>query len=228
MFINSYNIFPLGIDALTVDFGNEISEKLNQQVLSLADYLENHQFNGFCETVPAFSSLTIFFDPKTVRKEFSNFPTAFEVVKSFIETALKQLTTKNKKKSKVIEISVSFDDEFAPDLEFVGTAKNLTKSEVIEIFLARTYRVFMLGFLPGFAYMGEIDEQIVAPRKETPRTKVTKGSVGIAGRQTGIYPFDSPGGWQIIGKTNLELFTPHQKLPTLFKAGDLVKFIQAK
>jgi KipI family sensor histidine kinase inhibitor len=105
--------------------------------------------------------------------------------------------------------------------------KNLTASQVIEIFLAKTYRVYLLGFLPGFAYMGEVDERIAAPRKRSPRLKVPKGSVGIAGRQTGIYSLASPGGWQIIGKTNVELFTPERAAPTFLNAGDLVRFYQA-
>ena len=107
---------------------------------------------------------------------------------------------------------------------YISETKNLAKEKIIEIFTARTYRVFMLGFLPGFAYLGEVDERIAVPRKETPRLKVPQGSVGIAGNQTGIYPLESPGGWQIIGKTETKLFTPNEKKPTFFQCGDLVKF----
>ena len=124
----------------------------------------------------------------------------------------------------VIEIPFDYSDEFALDLDYISETKNLAKEKIIEIFTAQTYRVFMLGFLPGFAYMGEVDERIAVPRKATPRLKVPQGSVGIAGNQTGIYPLESPGGWQIIGKTETELFTPDEKNPTFLQAGDLVKF----
>jgi KipI family sensor histidine kinase inhibitor len=107
-------------------------------------------------------------------------------------------------------------------------SKNLTPDKVVEIFLSKTYRVFMLGFLPGFSYMGEVDERIVTPRRQTPRTKVPKGSVGIAGRQTGIYSLESPGGWQIIGRTIVELFTPEAETPTFLQAGDSVKFYETQ
>ena len=126
--------------------------------------------------------------------------------------------------SPVIEIPFDYSEEFALDLEYISETKNLAKRKIIEIFTSKIYRVFMLGFLPGFAYMGEVDERIAVPRKETPRLKVPKGSVGIAGNQTGIYPLESPGGWQIIGKTETELFTPDEKNPTFFQSGDLVKF----
>jgi inhibitor of KinA len=112
-------------------------------------------------------------------------------------------------------------------LDFVCAERNLTREKVVEIFLEKTYRVFMLGFLPGFSYMGEVDERIAAPRKSAPRLKVPRGSVGIAGRQTGVYPFESPGGWQIIGKTAIELFTPDAEIPTVLRAGDLVKFYRS-
>ncbi len=220
----SYKIFPLGIDALTIEFGCEISPALNDIVISLSKYFENNKFGGFIETVPAYSSMTIFFDVSKVRKTFPDFATAFAAVSYLAETAFFCVQGQMKTTARSIKIPVDFSDEFALDLEFVAMLNNLTKNEVIELFTATTYRVFMLGFLPGFAYMGEIDEFIAAPRKASPRLIVPKGSVGIAGRQTGIYPFDSPGGWQIIGKTDFELFTPKAKNPCALQAGDLVKF----
>ncbi len=222
------NIFPLGESALNVNFGNEISLELNNKVLKLADFIEKNQFSGFIEIVPAYSSLSVFYDVLKVRKEFPHFETAFEAIKSFIENALENLSNISENKSRLIEIPVGFSKEFALDLEFVAEINNLEKSEVVEIFTSRTYRVFLLGFLPGFAYMGELDERIVAPRKDSPRKKVPKGSVGIAGKQTGIYSLESPGGWQIIGKTDVELFTPKNEFPTFLQAGDLVKFYSVK
>lgn len=220
----SYKIFSLGDSALTIDFGNEISVELNDRVLRLAQIFDKHSFAGLIEIVPAYSSLTVFYDTFKVRRNSPEFLTAFAAVKSFVENALENSDTIQKVESRLVEIPVCFDREFAPDLDFIATENNLTKQRVIEIFLGETYRVFMLGFLPGFAYMGEVDRRIAAPRKLAPRLKVPTGSVGIAGTQTGIYSLTSPGGWQIIGRTDVELFTPNSKKLTLLQVGDSVKF----
>jgi inhibitor of KinA len=221
-------IFPLGDSALTIDFGNEISVRLNNCVLTLASFFTKNSFAGFEEIVPAYSSLTIFYDVFKVRTNFPEFATAFEAVRNFAEIALKDSDDLQSEERQPIKIPVCFDKEFALDLNFVAASNNLAPEKIVEIFLGKTYRVFMLGFLPGFAYMGEVDERIAAPRKTSPRTKVPKGSVGIAGRQTGIYSLESPGGWQIIGKTNVELFTPEAETPTFLQAGDSVKFYKSK
>jgi inhibitor of KinA len=217
-------IFPLGESALTIEFADEISPETNDKVISLANYFENNKFAGFVEIFPAYSSLTIFFDVSVVRKNFCQFQTAHEAVKNTAEIALSALKKSEKTVARFIEIPVNFDKEYALDLEFVAETNNLNIKEVVEIFTARTYRVYMLGFLPGFAYLGEVDSRIATPRKSSPRVNVPQGSVGIAGKQTGIYPIASPGGWQIIGKTDVELFTPESKMPTFLRAGDLVKF----
>lgn len=221
----SYKVFPLGDNALTVDFGNEISVKLNNRVLRLARFFDKNSFPGCIEIVPAYSSLTVFYDVFTVRKNFPEFLTAFAAVESFVKMALENSgKLRQKIESRLIEIPVCFDRDSALDLDFVAAESNLAKQEVIDIFLGTTYRVFMLGFLPGFAYLGEVDRRIAAPRKSSPRLKVPAGSVGIAGTQTGIYPFASPGGWQIIGRTNARLFTPDDAQPTFLQAGGQVKF----
>jgi inhibitor of KinA len=224
--VSFMKIFSLGENALTIDFGNEISLELNGKVLRLAAFLAQNNFAGFVETVPAYSSLTIFYDVFTIRKNFPAFQTAFEAIKAVVENALPNLNEIEFVEPRVVKIPVRFDAESALDLDSVATENNLTRNEVLEIFLSRTYRVFMLGFLPGFAYLGEVDERIATPRKLTPRLKVPRGSVGIAGRQTGVYPFESPGGWQIIGRTTQELFTPHAENPTFLQAGDLVEFYE--
>jgi inhibitor of KinA len=221
---NSCQIFPLGDNALTIEFGNEISLELNEKAVKLSQYFEENRFAGLIETVPAYCSISIFYDVFTVRKKFPEFPTAFEAVKNLAEKALQKLTRTENNAPRLIEIPVNFGDENALDLEFIASRNNLSEKEVVRIFTTKTYRVFMLGFLPAFAYMGEVDARIAAPRKQTPRLIVPQGSVGIAGKQTGIYPFDSPGGWQIIGRTNFELFTPDAEHPCALQAGDLVKF----
>ena len=224
--INPVKIFALGENALTIELGNEISEKLNRRVIKLSDYFEQNKFKGFVETVPAYSSLTIFYNVLTVRKSYPAFAAAFKAVKDLAEKALRNSEEISDTEPRLIEIPVCFDTEFALDLEFVAESNHLKKQEVIEIFTAKIYRVYILGFLPGFAYMGKVDGRIAAPRKQSPRLKVPKGSVGIAGKQTGVYSLESPGGWQIIGKTETEFFTPEAKSPTFLQVGDLVKFYE--
>lgn len=222
-------IFPLGENALTIEFANEISEALNDRVLALFRYFRRNPFPGFIESVPAYSSLTIFFDIVRVREHFNGFSSAFEAVQNLAREALDLvLGGPIETGHDLIEIPVFFDDEFASDLPFVAEFSGLARDEVIEIFTSGIYRVYMLGFLPGFAYMGAVDERIAVPRKQTPRLKVARGSVGIAGRQTGIYPFESPGGWQIVGRTRMELFTPDDDTPCFLEPGDHVKFYQVE
>lgn len=221
-------IFPLGENALTVEFGGEISEELNRLTLNLAEYLTEHSFPGFIETVPAYASTTIFYDTIAVRQAFPEFHTAFDLVKTIVEAALPIIEGNIQNEGRIIEIPMNFDPEFALDLPEIAKISRLTAEEVIDVFLSRVYRVYMLGFLPGFAYMGTVDDRIAVPRKETPRMMVPKGSVGIAGRQTGIYPLESPGGWQIIGKTDIELFAPNDEMPCLLAPGDSVKFVTVR
>lgn len=220
----SYKIFPLCENAATIDFGNEISIELNERVIQLAGYIEKNDFAGFVEIVPAYSSLTVFYDLIEVRSNYDKFPDAYSVIADFIENALANIGGVEKVEPRLIKIPVDYGKEFALDLEFVARNANLSAAEVVKIHAAETYRVFMIGFLPAFAYLGEVDERIAAPRRNTPRTKIEKGSVGIAGKQTGVYPLESPGGWQIIGRTRLEMFQPESENFSLLKTGDAVRF----
>ncbi len=224
MTIPPFTVRQLGIDAIVVDFGNVISRELNDIVVAAGLRIESDPFTGFLEVVPAYSSLTVFFDPLTVRQKFPD-RVSGRAVADIVTVIIRGLPEiKAARSLQTFEIPVDFSAEAAPDLEFVAQNAGLSVSETVSLFTARTYRVFMLGFLPGFAYMGEIDERLAAPRRSTPRTKIEKGSVGIAGRQTGIYPLESPGGWQIIGRTDIELFTPDAAQPTLLSPGDEVRF----
>lgn len=218
-------IFPLGENALTIGFGNTMSIESNNRALRIASHFEQNTFDGFIEAVPAYASTTIFYDPVVVRRNCPDFSTAFDAVSHLVKIAASDPAAISDPSGRLFEVLVSFDKRSALDLEFVAENAGLSPDELIETFTSRIYRVYMLGFLPGFAYMGEVDERIAVPRKETPRLKVPKGSVGIAGRQTGIYPFESPGGWQIIGRTDLEMFTPDSESPCLFKPGDTVRFV---
>lgn len=201
----SYSFFPLGDSAITLDFGNNIDESINRQVIALFNHLKNNPVAGMTEAVPAYSSLTIYYDVVAARKK-SKEQTAYDWMKQSLENLIKQNIEPGNFISEFVRIPVCYEKEFAPDLETIATVKKLTVDEIIRLHTTKKYRVFMLGFLPGFAYMGEVDEAIAMPRLAQPRQKVAAGSVGIAGKQTGIYPLDSPGGWQIIGRTPLKLF----------------------
>lgn len=217
--------FSLGLNALTVEFGSQLDTNLNRRAEKLSAYLEENSFDGFIESVPAYASVSVFYDFYKVRKNYCKFANAFDAVKNFVENAIHNLDETAENESRLIEIPVSFDEKDALDLEFVAESNNLTIDEFIQIFTAQNYRVFMLGFLPGFAYLGEVNERISTPRKHSPRLKVPKGSVGIAGTQTGIYPLESPGGWQIIGRTNRQMFDINN-LTNLLQVGDTVKFYE--
>lgn len=221
---SQYSILPLGAGGLTVDFGTVISTDVNDRVLALDAAIAASPFPGFTECVPAYTSLTVFFSITDVRAAFPESETAFDAAASIVAGHLADLRSQDVRETRLIEVPVDFDASVAPDFDLVASNAGVGRDELIDIFTAREYRVYMLGFLPGFAYMGDVDERIAAPRRTTPRTKVPRGSVGIAGRQTGIYPLESPGGWQIIGRTDLVLFSAHASEPCLFSAGDRVRF----
>ncbi len=216
---NSCKIWPISESALIVSFEQTISETVHDQVLSLQKAILDDPFPGFTECVPAYASLTVFYD--------------FFELKKKVKSVLPYLTAVLKEKSdeladhwvsnenRLIEIPVKYDGE---DLEYVAESNGLSVKEVIKIHASGSYRVYMLGFLPGFAYLGGMDPRIATPRRINPRLAVDAGSVGIAGPQTGIYPMKSPGGWQIIGKTEVPLFDPENKTPVLLRVGDIIKF----
>ena len=209
-------IFPLGDSAATIEFGNDISLDLNAQAVEIARNLNETPFAGLLEAVPAYASVTVFYDNRAT----------FDSVKRILESRSRTIVTDGRDKTDLVEIPMTISFESSPDIQRIAADAELTEVDVVEIFLSTTYRVYMLGFLPGFAYMGEVNDRIAAPRLETPRTKVPKGSIGIAGKQTGIYPLESPGGWNIIGRTDLRMFDPTSPDPCLLKPGDEVRFVR--
>lgn len=218
----NYNIFPLSDSAITIDFGNVIDEKTNDIIMQLYQYCTKNAFLGMKEAMPAYASLTIFYDVFSVRKNYISFKSAYAFVEDFLIKSYENIGEGKSFEKQTIEIPVIYDGE---DLSYVADYHQISTKKVIELHTVPTYRVYMMGFLPGFAYMGGLDAQIATPRRATPRTKVPAGSVGIAGNQTGIYPSESPGGWQLIGRTELQLYMPNATEITLLKAGDLVKFV---
>ena len=219
---NQYKIFPLSDSAITIDFGNVIDENINDIVMQLYQNCTKNAFVGMKEAMPAYASLTIFYDVFSVRRNYTSYKSAFAFVEDFLIKSYSNIVKKENFEKRIVEIPVVYDGE---DLSYVADYHQISEAQVIELHSSPIYRVYMMGFLPGFAYMGGLDALIATPRKSTPRTKVHAGSVGIAGNQTGIYPSESPGGWQLIGRTELQLYTPNVAEITLLKAGDLVKFI---
>jgi inhibitor of KinA len=205
-FLSPYRIFPLGDSAITLDFGNVIDEKINEQVIAIFYWLQQDPLPGMMDVVPAYSSLTIYYDVFQLKKWIPAKGTTGEWMTGQIEKKLQSFVPGDNLPSRSIKIPVCYEQEFALDIGDIAAIKNISIEQLVEIHTSVLYKVYMLGFLPGFAYMGEIDKQIEMTRRIEPRQRVEAGSVGIAGRQTGIYPLASPGGWQIIGRTPVKLF----------------------
>lgn len=216
-------IFPLGDSALSIDWGNRIDERTNRQVLALWECVRRASLPGVRNVIPAYSSLTLIFDADEV---WFNAPAAtpYDTICRQVERLLAGLPETDETPGRQIQIPVCYDLALAPDLPALAARRGLPPDKLIELHAAPEYRVFMLGFLPGFPYMGTVDERIATPRLPQPRLRVPAGSVGIAGAQTGIYPLESPGGWNLIGRTPLRLFDAHSPEPTLLQPGDRVRF----
>jgi inhibitor of KinA len=218
----SYKISSLGDSALLVDFGNCIDEEINKYIIHLAAEININKPTGVIEAVPAYSSLAVFYNVIQLKKSNDQI-SAFENAKQFIENQISSLPPINSQSSTLIRIPVCYEHGCGMDMERVSKISGLTIHDVIDLHTSKPYRVYMIGFLPGFAYMGEVDNRINIPRKSNVST-VPAGSVGIAGKQTGIYPLNSPGGWNIIGRTPIRMFLPENNPPVHVKAGDTVQF----
>ena len=209
-------ILPFGDEAILINFEQQIEIQINQQVHFLFEKINSHSIEGITFCIPAYCSLTIGYNPKMI-----SFPYLKEKVLAIFSNSDFEFLQKEKRK---ITIPVCYDLDFALDAEEVCSQTSLSFQEVVEIHSRDWYQVFMMGFLPGFGYLGKLSEQLKCTRKSNPRKKVETGSVALAGLQTGIYPTDAPGGWQIIGKTPVPLFLPNEEQPFLFQTGDQVRF----
>jgi len=219
----TYSIFPLGDAALIIEFAAVIDREVNEQVLHLFHSLKKLALPEVWDIVPAYNSISVFYDVLKVKAMANEEQTAFDFMANKIQGIISNGSIIPSSEGRLIEIPVCYDLSYASDLIEVAIQKSLSIEEVIQLHTSKKYRVYMIGFLPGFAYMGEVDEKIEVPRKAIP-VHVVSGSVGIAGKQTGIYPLPSPGGWQIIGRTPLPVFNASYKEPVLLKPGDIVQF----
>ena len=217
-------IYGLSEKSMTITFGTAIDHDLLYLITDFNQLLLQNPFSGLITTVPAYATLTVFFDPLCVM--LSDLPGEFCFEK--VSAHLNKIAQIKREKSKIIAdklvIPVCYGGDFGLDLLTVARTNKLSETEVIDIHTAGQYIVFMIGFVPGFAYMGGMDTRLSTPRKEIPNAKIPAGSVGIAGNQTGIYPMETPGGWQIIGRTPLKMFDVNRLKPSLLKGGDMVTF----
>jgi len=214
-----FQIYPLGDTALMIEFHTYDKDLANDYVHSSYHYLNMSQLQGVISMVPAYTTLTIHYDPCSYH---SSYP--FEAIKNQLQNLLATKIAQTKYKEQCFFIPVCYEQPFALDLSSVAIHNQLTELEVIKLHSSQIYHVSFIGFSPGFPFLRGLHSKIATPRKDSPRLNVTAGSVGIAGIQTGIYPTDSPGGWQIIGKTPLPIYFPDKGEPTLFSPGDLIRF----
>ncbi|MDH3648135.1 MAG: 5-oxoprolinase subunit PxpB [Saprospiraceae bacterium] len=208
-------LLPFGDAGILVQFEQRIDPVINDKVLTLAEVIKAHAGSGFSYTIPAFCSLTVIYDPLVLSA-----PQA----KAILSGMIKDLDSHLNNPGRSLWVPVCYETPFALDLDDLERWLDLSFGEIIRLHLTATYRVYMIGFLPGFTYMGTLHPALRCRRKANPRLKVPAQSVGLAGQQTGIYPVESPGGWQIIGRTPLLLFKPQQAQPFLFRPGDQVRF----
>lgn len=202
--------------ALTVEFGNEISSEVNGRVKGLFDSLREKPIRGVTECVPTFRSLAVYYDPCAV---------SYEKLERAIKKRIGSMNRAASGGGRVIKIPVCYCEEFGEDLNDVAAHAGMSVDEVIRLHSGTDYLIYMLGFLPGFAYLGGLDKRLVTPRLETPRTVIPQGSVGIGGEQTGIYPIASPGGWRLIGRTPVKPYDAQRERPILYNAGDYIRFV---
>lgn len=213
----AFTIKPVGDCAVLVVFEQRIAPEIGEQVSMLNARITAAKIQGVIETVPAFASLMICFDPITTDHD--------AIAEAIRKIASEKLMQTQKESGNLVEIPVCYGGAYGPDLEFVAKHAGMTPQEVISLHSAREYRIYMLGFLPGFPYLGGLDERLFTPRLASPRTVIPAGSVGIGGEQTGIYPIASPGGWQLIGRTPLKLYNPAEGSRLPYKAGDRIRFV---
>lgn len=216
------NLFPVGDQAVTLSLGETIHPETHRKIIALQRRIRNHPFAGLTDVIISYSSLTVFYDLVRVSGVTRSGASAF--VKQKIREAYENMVPEDLAPSRHVRIPVCYEPIFGPDISFVCETKNLSSTEVVALHTSRVYDVYLVGFLPGFPYLGILDERLTVPRKNKPRAVVESGSVGLAGNQTGIYPVTSPGGWQIIGRTPLPLFVPHKHPPVRVEAGDTVQF----
>lgn len=209
-------ILTAGDSALLIEFGKEINPETNRKITAIVQLMREQHIEGIVDVIPAFCSLLINYDSRVL---------SYEELKERMENLLKMETKTETTRKRIFEIPVCYGGEYGPDIDNIAEHAGLSVNEVIKIHSSKDYLIYMLGFLPGFTYLGGLDERIHTPRLASPRLTIRAGSVGIGGSQTGIYPLDSPGGWQLMGLTPVRTYDPERQTPILVEAGDYIRFI---
>ncbi len=224
--MNGYRIYSLNEQSLTIEFGQEISPATNDQVMALHQNLQNQPFPGFIESVPAYTTLTVYYDLLNIagfKKKLNQSASAY--VSSMLSERILSVESFKQRAIPVIDLPVCYDLSMAPDLPWVAEYCRLSIPEIIALHTREIYRVYMIGFIPGFPYLGMLPPSLEVPRKLRPALSVPAGSVALAGRQTGIYPFSIPGGWQVIGRTSYSLFDVSRDPCCSLDLGQQIRFV---
>ncbi|SFS90443.1 inhibitor of KinA [Marininema halotolerans] len=205
----------LGDTGVRIHFGEEIDEKIHKQIQRYCGALQEKRLKGVIEWVPSYTAVSVYYRPDQI---------SFSQLKKKLLSIQEEATSLPEGESRSVDIPVVYGGEYGPDLDAVARHARLTPDEVIAIHSQGSYLVYMMGFVPGFPYLGGMDPTIATPRLKKPRSVIPVGSVGIAGGQTGIYPLETPGGWRLIGRTPIRLYDPHRKQPMFLQTGDQITF----
>lgn len=214
--MQNIKILTEGDSSMLIVFGNEVSPEINRRITATIELLKNQHIEGVIDMIPSYCALLINYKPEII---------PYSVIRKRLETILAMDVKTGVSAKHIVEIPVCYGGEFGPDLPYIAEHAGMTQEEVIKVHSSRDYLIYMIGFLPGFCYLGGLDERIHTPRLANPRIRIREGSVGIGGSATGIYPMDSPGGWQLMGLTPVKTFDAGRDVPILLQAGWYVRFV---
>ena len=214
--MQNIRILTAGDSSLLIEFGKEISPEINRKISATIQLMKEQLIEGVVDMIPAFCSLLVNYDPRVI---------SYDEIRERMQALVRVDARAGETRKRIFEIPVCYGGEYGPDIQNIAEHAGLSQEEVIQIHSSRDYLIYMLGFLPGFTYLGGLDERLHTPRLANPRIRIPAGSVGIGGSQTGIYPLDSPGGWQLMGMTPVKTYDPSRETPILVEAGDYIRFV---